>query len=115
MYKFEGVVVEIPAVQTFASGFTKRELVVRQKGDHPWPQDITFNFKKEQIAKLDAVKVGDRVSVSFVLDGRQWTDPATKKIRHFSDLVGIGVECLAPAGASVAPAPASAGEEDYPF
>lgn len=114
MYKFEGMVVEIPAVQTFVSGFAKRELVVRQKSDHPWPQDITFNFKKEQIAKLDAIKVGDRVAVTFVLDGRQWTDPATKKVRHFSDLVGIGVECLARPAAAETPAP-SVNEEDYPF
>lgn len=115
MYEFTGTVSEVCAVQTFASGFAKRELIVKEEGGE-WPRNIAFNFKKDHMALLEKVGVGDRVTVDFALDGREWTDPRTNKVRHFSDLVGLGVTVLSPASvsreAASADAPAAdAGEE----
>lgn len=97
MYEFTGTVTEVCAVQTFSSGFSKRELIVREEQGE-WSRNITFNFKKDHISQLDGVGVGDRVAVMFALDGREWTDPRTNKIRHFSDLVGLGVKVLSSCG-----------------
>jgi len=91
MYEFSGKVHEVCDVQTFSSGFSKRELIVEEDGRRQYPNHVTFNFKRENASKLDGVKVGDRVTVTFELDGRSWVDPRTNKERHFSDLVGLAV------------------------
>jgi len=121
MYEFSGKVQEVCDIQTFGSGFTKRELIVEEGGERQYPNNVTFNFKKENIAKLDGVHAGDCVTVGFVLDGRSWIDPRTNKERHFSDLVGLTVRITARAAdrQAVTPVGAEAGasesEEDYPF
>jgi len=118
MYEFSGRVHEVCEVQTFSSGFTKRELIVEEDGERQYPNNVTFNFKKEYASKLDDVRAGDRVTVGFVLDGRSWIDPRTNKERHFSDLVGLSVrveehaKSEAPAAVEKA---ASEGDEEYPF
>ena len=116
MYQFTGRVSEVCAVQTFASGFSKRELIVREE-EGKWPRAIPFNFKKENIAKLDGISPGDRVTVHFALDGREWTDERTKKVRHFCDLVGLSVDVLSgarPVCAQAAPSE-EAEESDMPL
>ena len=86
MYEFTGKVKAVGEVQTFASGFTKRELVVEEDREGNWPNVVAFAFKKDNVAKLDGVKPGMRVKVGFAVDGREWTDPKTGKVRYFSDL-----------------------------
>ena len=41
---------------------------------------------------------GMRVKIGFAVDGREWTDPKTGKMRYFSDLTALRLERL---GASV--------------
>lgn len=95
MYEYTGRVTEVCETQMFASGFAKRELVVEEEGRSAYPRHATFNFKKECLTLLDQLHVGDRVKVSFAVEGREWTDPRMNKVRHFTDLVGIGVTVLA--------------------
>ena len=35
-----------------------------------------------------------RVKVGFAVDGREWTDPKTGKVRYFSDLTALRLERL---------------------
>lgn len=91
-YQFKGRVAEICEPQTFSSGFSKRELVVAEEGEGKWTNRVTFNFKRDNAEKLKDVSVGEVVTVTFALDGREWTDPKTNKVRHFSDLVGLRVD-----------------------
>jgi len=91
-YTFKGRVAEICEPQTFSSGFSKRELIVTEEGVGQWPNRVTFNFKRDNAEKLKGIGVGESVTVTFALDGREWTDPKTNKVRHFSDLVGLKVE-----------------------
>ena len=81
MYEFTGKVKSVGEVQTFASGFTKRELVVEEERKGNRPNVVAFTFKKDNAAKLDGVKPGMRVKVGFAVDGREWTDPKTGKVR----------------------------------
>ena len=55
---------------------------------------MAFAFKKENAAKLDGVRSGQRVKVSFAVDGRKWTDPKTGKVRYFVDLTALRLEVL---------------------
>ena len=79
-YKIEGKVIKIGETQEFASGFTKRELVVEtEPGDYP--QELPIEFFKEKGDILDGLKVGQDVAVECNLKGRAWED------RHFLSLV----------------------------
>ena len=55
---------------------------------------VAFAFKKDNVAKLDGVRPGMRVKVGFAVDGREWTDPKTGKVRYFSDLTALRLEQL---------------------
>ncbi len=101
MYEFMGTVKAVGEVQTFASGFQKCELVVEEAGDGKWPNVVAFTFKKDNVAQLDGVRPGQRVKVSFAIDGREWSDPKTGKIRYFADLTALRLEVLD--GAVVSP------------
>lgn len=94
MYEFTGKVKGVGELQTFASGFSKRDLVVEEERAGNWPNVVAFAFKKDNVAKLDGVRAGQRVKVSFAVDGREWTDPKTGKVRYFADLTALRLECL---------------------
>ena len=104
MYEFTGKVKSVGELQTFASGFAKRELVVEEEREGNWPNVVAFAFKKDNVAKLDGVKPGMRVKVGFAVDGREWTDPKTGKVRYSSDLTALRLEQLD--GALQVPEPA---------
>ena len=94
MYEFTGKVKVVGELQTFASGFTKRDLVVEEERAGNWPNVVAFAFKKDNAAKLDGIVPGLRVKVGFAVDGREWTDPKTGKVRYFSDLTALRLERL---------------------
>ena len=94
MYEFIGTVRAVGELQTFASGFTKRDLVVEEERAGNWPNVVAFAFKKDNAAKLDGIVPGMRVKVGFAVDGREWTDPKTGKVRYFSDLTALRLEQL---------------------
>ena len=94
MYEFTGKVKGVGELQTFASGFSKRDLVVEEERAGNWPNVVAFAFKKERVALLDGIVSGTRVKVGFAVDGREWTDPKTGKVRYFSDLTALRLERL---------------------
>jgi Domain of unknown function (DUF3127) len=71
MYEASGKIKMIGDVQSFASGFTKREFVVTTAHDK-YPQDIKFDLVKDKCAVLDSFKVGDDVQVNFDVRGREY-------------------------------------------
>lgn len=70
-YELTGTVKLINEVQTFASGFTKRELIVTVP-DGNYPQDISLDFLKDKVELLNDVAIGDEITVSFNLRGREY-------------------------------------------
>ena len=105
MYEFTGTVKKVCELQTFASGFTTRDLVVEEEKDSQWPNPVAFTFKKDNTAKLDGIAEGTRVKVGFVIDGREWNDPKTGNVRYFTDLTGWKVEVLNGNGTTTEPVP----------
>ncbi len=83
-YEMSGSIKVIFDVQTFASGFTKREFVLTMEDDYP--QDIKFACIKEKCGLLDQFAPGDRAKVSFRIRGNFY------KERYFVDLQAFKVE-----------------------
>ncbi len=114
-YDYMGVVEEVLPVQTFASGFTKRDLIVGNDIDSPskYPNPVKFSFKKDNCSLLDSVSKGQRVKVHFVIDGRRWDGP--KGTQYFVDLTALKIEVIKDDGTSSEPLPTPAepdGTED---
>ncbi len=124
-YDYTGIVYKVTPVQTFSSGFTKRELVLTDDvgSNSRYPARIPFTFKKDNCAILDSVREGQRVKVRFAIDGREWTSPKGET-KFFTDLTGFKVE-PAEEGVDAVPEPPpaeaggtteiSADDENLPF
>ena len=92
MYEFQGTVKRVGELQKFSSGFEKQDLIVEEDKDGNWSNVVAFTFKKNAISKLAGVTTGAHVKVGFVVDGREWVDPKTGKVRYFSDLAALRLE-----------------------
>lgn len=105
---YEGIVHEIGDEQRFASGFTKRDLVVTPVGEgemSKYPEYVTFSFKKDKCALLTGLTRGAKVRVSFYIGGRKWEKDG--KVRYFNELTGNKVEILEGAPNVNVPEPAT--------
>ena len=100
LYEMTGTVKMVKELQTFPSGFSKREFVVTTE-DERYPQDIAISCIQDRISMLDSVSEGQRLKVTFSIRGREWQD------RHFVDLQAYKIESLD--GETGAP------EEEVPF
>ena len=111
-FDYTGVVEEVFPVQTFPSGFTKRDFIVGNDVDSPskYPNPVKFSFKKDNCSLLDGVQKGQRVKVHFAIDGRRWE--GQKGVQYFVDLTGIKLDVLNSDGTSTEPVPAPA-EPDF--
>jgi single-strand DNA-binding protein len=72
-FELEGTLKHIYDVQTFASGFSKREFVV-EVPDGKYPQMIKFECVKDKTSMLDGVSVGDAVKVAFDIRGSEYKE-----------------------------------------
>ncbi len=68
-YEIKAVVKSVTAVQQVTEKFAKRELIV-EHGDK-YPQLSKFETSGERNSLLDAVSVGDTVTIQFDLRGRE--------------------------------------------
>jgi Domain of unknown function (DUF3127) len=69
-YELEGTIKVIMDIQTFGSGFTKREFVLTTDSEK-YPQDIKMEFVKDKTSLLDNYRPGQRVKVGFDLRGSE--------------------------------------------
>lgn len=115
IYEYTGVVEKVLEPQTFASGFTKRDIVLTDDvgAETKWPNHIAFTFKKDAAGLLDGVQSGQRAKIRFAIDGRVWNDPKTGKDRYFTDLTGLKLELLKDDGTSTEPLPEPIDPSDF--
>jgi single-stranded DNA-binding protein len=71
MYETRGTLKMIGDIQTFGSGFTKREFVVTTAHDK-YPQDLKFEIVKDKCALLDSFEQGQEVVVNFDIRGNEY-------------------------------------------
>ncbi len=96
MYEARGTIKLIGELQTFPSGFSKREFVVTTAHDR-YPQDIKFETVKEKCSLLDGFSPGQEVVVSFDIRGNEYNG------KYF---VNLSCWKLQPAGEDAEQAPA---------
>jgi hypothetical protein len=99
-YDLTGKIKLIQDAQTFGSGFTKREMVVVVE-DGKYPQEINLEFIQDKVSLLDTVQVGQEVTVTFDIRGREYNG------RYFNNLQGWKIQ----AGEGAVAAPAAADEK----
>lgn len=105
-FTYHGTVHEVGKLQTFASGFKKRELVCRtQNGEYT--DYAVFEAKKDLADRLATLHPGASVRVTFVLNAREWDGPKGK--RWFGGATALKVE-----GAAVMDSPAAPAQEQQP-
>ncbi len=107
--KQNGTIKLINDLQTFDSGFQKREFVVTTDGQYP--QDIKFECTQTRCELLDNLSVGQSVDVHFNIKGNEYNG------RYFVNLQAWKIETVE----SAAPPPVAPGpqteesEDDLPF
>lgn len=93
--ELQGTVKKITEVQTFASGFQKREMVLTT--EEQYPQPINIEFLQEKGDLLNQLKEGDKVKVSINIRGREWTSPQGE-VKYFNSITGWKIENMESSG-----------------
>lgn len=87
--ELQGTVKKISEVQSFASGFQKREMVILTQEQYPQP--INIEFLQDKINLLDNVSEGENVKVGINIRGREWVSPQGET-KYFNSITGWRVE-----------------------
>ncbi len=104
-FEIEGKLKVIYDIQTFNSGFTKREFVVEVE-DGNYPQMVKFECVKDKTALTDGLQVDDPVKVTFDIRGNEY------KERFYVNLNAWKLERLG--GGGEATGDREYGDEDVP-
>ena len=76
--KIEGKLIKILPVQKISEKFSKQQIVIETIEDYP--QEVVFDVKEKDFERVEGLKVGDKLEVSFNVRGREWQG------RHFVNL-----------------------------
>ena len=87
--ELQGTVKKISDIQTFASGFQKREMVILTQEQYPQP--INIEFLQEKINLLENISEGENVKVGINIRGREWTSPQGE-VKYFNSITGWRIE-----------------------
>ena len=107
-----------PTQTVGSNGFRKREAVVTT--DEQYPQMIQIEFLQDKCDLLDAYKVGDDVTISINLRGREWVNPQGEA-KYFNSITGWRIEKAesqsnaAPFETTSAPVVSDNEPDDLPF
>ena len=111
-----GKIKEVNEQQTFGTnGFRKRDMVVETVEQYPQP--ILIEFVQDKCDLLDTFYVGDGVTVSINLRGREWVNPEGVS-KYFNSIQGWKIALTdenAPRGTGTAPDLSTDEPDDLPF
>jgi single-strand DNA-binding protein len=82
-YVLEGIIFKIGTTEKFASGFKKREIIIRNDDD--FTQDIKVEFVNDNCDKLDLFIEGEQVKVAFTLIGNEYQG------KYYTNLRGVAI------------------------
>ena len=97
MSSFKGKAILIEGTEQVTEKFRKRLIVVSDEHEE-YPQTVPFTFVQDNVSKLDNVKEGDQVEVTYELRGREW------KGKYFADIQGWKIEVLSKGSSAAKPA-----------
>jgi len=110
--ELEGKVKRIGEIQTFASGFQKREMVILTQEQYPQP--INVEFISDKVDLLNNLKEGESVKVGINIRGREWVNP-NGATQYFNSIVGWRIEKIIEAQQSSNGNPFADTDDDLPF
>lgn len=84
-----GSIKKISEIQTFSSGFQKREIVLLT--EEQYPQPISIEFLQDKVDLLNSLTLGEKVKISINIRGREWTAP-DGQVKYFNSITGWRVE-----------------------
>lgn len=84
-----GTVKKLFDIQTFPSGFQKREMILLTQEQYPQP--ISIEFLSDKISLLDNVSEGENIKVSINIRGREWTTPQGD-VKYFNSITAWKIE-----------------------
>jgi hypothetical protein len=87
--EISGKIKVINPTKEVSSSFKKREFVVTT--DEQYPQHILIDFIQDKCAVLDSYKVGDNVTVSINVRGKEHTTKEGE-VKYFNQLQGWKIE-----------------------
>jgi len=80
-----GTIKKIGDIQTFASGFQKREFVILTSEQYPQP--IMVELLQDKVDIIEPFKVGDEAEVGINISGREWVSPQGET-KYFNSIKG---------------------------
>ena len=83
--ELQGTIRKLGEIETFESGFQKKELVLLT--DEQYPQPISIEFLQDKTMLLDQIKEGDKVKIGINIRGREWTNPEGQ-VKYFNSITG---------------------------
>ena len=104
-FELTGKLKVISGIQSFDSGFTKREFVIEGQ-DSKYPQLIKFECVKDRTALTDNFQVDDLVRVTFDIRGNQF------KERFYVNLVAWQLDRIGPPRATPQESPQEPTQDD---
>lgn len=81
----------ISDIQTFDSGFRKREVVVTT--EEQYPQHILVELLGDRVDIINPFSIGEDVRISINLRGREWVNPQGET-KYFNSITGWRIEKL---------------------
>lgn len=87
--ELQGTIKKITDIQTFPSGFQKREMILLT--EEQYPQPISIEFLQEKGDLLNSLNEGEKVKVHINIRGREWTSPQNE-VKYFNSIVGWRIE-----------------------
>lgn len=91
MMEIAGKIKLISDIQTFDSGFKKREVVITT--EEQYPQHILVELLGDRTEIINPFKIGDDVKISINIRGREWVNPQGET-KYFNSLTGWRIEKL---------------------
>ena len=83
--EIKGKIKVLGATQEVSATFKKRELVVAT--EEQYSQPILIEFVQDKTELLNGYKVGESVTVSINLKGREWVSPQNE-VKYFNSIHG---------------------------
>jgi len=84
MLQYTGTVKVKRETKQVSEKFKTREFVLTDNATS-YPQTIQFQLTQDRCSMLDTVKVGDEITATFLLKGREWKNPQGE-IKYFNSL-----------------------------
>lgn len=87
--ELKGTIKRIGDIETFASGFQKREFVLLT--DETYPQPINIEIMGDKVDIIDSFIEGENVIVGINIRGKEWTSPFGET-KYFNSIVAWKIQ-----------------------